>query len=60
MQLLLDTHDKQEAWLNWAVRLRQESTYIGTLEATVYNNQTATIAYLIFPLFWQQGYAKEG
>lgn len=52
--------NEQEAWLNWAVRLRQESTYIGTLEATVYKNLTATIAYMIFPPFWQQNYAKEG
>ncbi len=50
----------QEAWLNWAVNLRQSSKYIGTLEATVYANRTAAIAYMIFPLFWQQGYAKEG
>ncbi|NMG05552.1 GNAT family N-acetyltransferase [Brasilonema sp. UFV-L1] len=51
--------DGQEAWLNWAFRLRA-GTYIGTLEATVYANQRAAIAYMIFPPFWQQGYAKEG
>jgi len=50
----------QEAWLNWVVRLREPGNYIGTLEATVYANYTAAIAYIIFPLFWQQGYAKEG
>ncbi len=50
----------QEAWLNWVVRLRFEGTYIGTLEATVYANCTATIAYMIFPPFWRQGYALEG
>ena len=52
--------DRQEAWLNWVVRLRESGTYIGTLEATVHINWTATIAYMIFPLFWRQGYAKEG
>ncbi|MBP5975308.1 GNAT family N-acetyltransferase [Brasilonema sp. CT11] len=69
--------DGQEAWLNWAIRLRQFETYIGTLQATVYANQIAAIrvceappsglassqgliAYMIFPQFWQQGYAKEG
>ncbi len=51
--------DGQEVWLNWAVRLR-EGNFIGTLEATVYPNCTAAIAYMIFPMFWQQGYAKEG
>ncbi len=50
----------QEAWLNWVVRLRFEGTYIRTLEATVYANCTATIAYMIFPPFWRQGYALEG
>ncbi|WP_171975330.1 GNAT family N-acetyltransferase [Brasilonema sennae] len=52
--------DGQEVWLNWAIRLRQFGTYIGTLQATVYANQIAAIAYMIFPSFWQQGYAKEG
>jgi len=51
---------EQEAWLNWVVRLLFEGTYIGTLEATVYANCTATIAYMIFPPFWRQGYALEG
>ncbi|WP_414580822.1 GNAT family N-acetyltransferase [Scytonema sp. PCC 10023] len=51
--------DRQQAWLNWAVSLRG-GRYIGTLEATVYANRTAAIAYMIFPSFWRQGYAKEG
>lgn len=51
--------DRQKVWLNWVVR-RKEGTYIGTLEATVYPNQTGAIAYLIFPSFWRQRYAKEG
>ncbi len=60
--------DRQQAWLNWAVSLRA-GRYIGTLEATVYANRTAAIAqgavakpiaYMIFPSFWRQGYAKEG
>ncbi|MBW4572683.1 MAG: GNAT family N-acetyltransferase [Tolypothrix carrinoi HA7290-LM1] len=52
--------DGKEAWLNWVVRLRTQNTYVGTLEATVHTNRTATIAYMIFPPFWRQGYAKEG
>ncbi len=51
--------DGQQAWLNWAVRLRNRH-YIGTLQATIYEDFTAAIAYIIFPLFWRQGYAKEG
>jgi [ribosomal protein S5]-alanine N-acetyltransferase len=52
--------DRQEAWLNWAVRLRESNIYVGKLEATVHADRTATIAYMISPAFWRQGYAKEG
>lgn len=52
--------DGQEAWLNWVMRLRESSAYVGTLEATVHANRTAAVAYMIFPVFWRQGYAKEG
>lgn len=52
--------DGQEAWLNWVLRFRDSSVYVGTLEATVNANRTAALAYMIFPLFWRQSYAKEG
>ncbi|MBD6619212.1 GNAT family N-acetyltransferase [Komarekiella sp. 'clone 1'] len=52
--------DGQEGWLNWVIRFRESGVYIGTLQATVHANCTAAIAYTIFPLFWRQGYAKEG
>jgi len=52
--------DGQEGWLNWIMRLREEKTYVGTLQATVLPNATAYIAYLLFPTFWKQGYAREG
>jgi len=52
--------DEQEVWLNWAMRERRENRYVGTLEATVYPDATASLAYLLFPVFWRQGYAKEG
>src|SRR5215210_6301519 len=37
-----------------------QPTYVGTLEATVYPNQSAHVAYTVFVPFWRQGYAKEG
>ena len=52
--------DEQEAWLNWAMRERRENKYVGTLEATVYPDVTASLAYIVFPVFWRQGYAREG
>ncbi len=52
--------DGQEIWLNWAMRLRKEDAYVGILQATVYHDATAYLAYILFPPFWKQGYAKEG
>lgn len=52
--------DGQEVWLNWAMRLDSAGTYIGTLEATVYPEQTAYIAYTVFPPYQGNGYATEG
>jgi len=52
--------DGEEIWLNWVLRLREPSLYIGMMEATVSSNRTAALAYMIFPLFWRQDYALEG
>jgi [ribosomal protein S5]-alanine N-acetyltransferase len=57
--------DGSEVWLNFAMRLREEGTlpkasYVGTLEATVFPNRSAYIAYTVFAPFWRQGYAREG
>jgi [ribosomal protein S5]-alanine N-acetyltransferase len=52
--------NEQEAWLNWAMRERREDRYVGILEATVYSAATASFAYIVFPAFWRQGYAREG
>jgi [ribosomal protein S5]-alanine N-acetyltransferase len=57
--------DGSEAWLNFAMRLREEgtrpkATYVGTLEATVFLERSAYLAYTMFFQFWRRGYAKEG
>ena len=57
--------DGSEVWLNFAMRLREEGTlpkasYVGMLEATVFPNRSAYIAYTVFVPFWRQGYAREG
>jgi [ribosomal protein S5]-alanine N-acetyltransferase len=51
--------DGQERWLNWAIRINATADYVGTIEATVMPDNTAKLAYMIFPQFWLQGYAKE-
>lgn len=48
-----------EAWLNWAVRIRASGVYLGRVEASVTAERTAEIAYEFAPLFWGQGYATE-
>lgn len=57
--------DGGDVWLNFAMRLREEGTlpkasYVGMLEATVFPNRSAYIAYTVFVPFWRQGYAREG
>jgi [ribosomal protein S5]-alanine N-acetyltransferase len=57
--------DGSEVWLNFAMRLREEgrllkATYVGTLEATVFPDRSAYLAYTVFVPFWRQGYAREG
>ena len=48
-----------ELWLNWAVQRKREHDYIGTLQATVYADQHAAIAYMLNSAFWGYGYAQE-
>ena len=62
--------DGSEVWLNFAMRLREgttpedgavpQTTYVGTLEATVVPDRSAYVAYTVFVPFWRQGYAREG
>lgn len=52
--------DGQQIWLNWVARLRDEPSYVGTFEATIEPDQTALLAYMIFPSHQGQGYAREG
>jgi [ribosomal protein S5]-alanine N-acetyltransferase len=48
-----------EAWLNWAARLKSSSQYAGWVEATVLPDATAMLAYVFFPDFWGHGLAAE-
>jgi RimJ/RimL family protein N-acetyltransferase len=52
--------DGQEAWLNWAARRDASHDYIGTFQASVHVDTTASIAYMVFAPFQRQGYAREG
>ena len=47
-----------EAWLNWAVRLKVSGQWIGRVQATVHHHW-AEVAYLFGPAYWNQGYGAE-
>ena len=50
--------DGSEAWLNWVIRIAP-SQLIGYVQATVYPDRRAGIAYELASRYWQQGYARE-
>ena len=51
--------DAGQRWLNWIVFLRQSAFPIGSLQATVATSR-AEIAYIVYPEYWGNGFAKEG
>lgn len=48
-----------EAWLNWAIRLKQRGEYIGTIQATIRQDQSSLLAYELSTDFRGHGYATE-
>ncbi len=52
--------DGREVWLNWVMRRRDTGADVGTVEATVRADQTAFLAYMVFPPYQGQGFAREG
>jgi RimJ/RimL family protein N-acetyltransferase len=51
--------DGTEHWLNWVIRLQQDSEFIGYVQATVRPDGAAAIAYELGSSFWGQGFASE-
>ena len=51
--------DGKELWLNWVGFLRGSMTPIGTFQATLPTGKAGSFAYVVFPSFWRQGYARE-
>jgi RimJ/RimL family protein N-acetyltransferase len=52
--------DGHEVWLNWAARLRTGAEWVGTFQATVIEQRTALLAYMIFSPYQRRGFAHEG
>jgi len=51
--------DGREAWLNWAVRTQADARAIGYVQATVRDDGTADVAYVLGRAAWGQGYGRE-
>jgi ribosomal-protein-alanine N-acetyltransferase len=49
----------EELWLNWVICLKEQRAYIGTVQATIHQNQSAVLAYELSTDFWGHGYATE-
>lgn len=53
-------HTGGTASLGWAIRRSEDSVYVGKCDAEIAANGVATnVGYLVFPRFWNQGYATE-
>ena len=51
--------DDSEGWLNWALWSRTDRRYVGYVQATVYPNRSAQIAYVLTADHWGKGFARE-
>ena len=52
--------DGNEAWLNWAIRIKDNGPYIGKLDAELDRPENVTnVGFVLFPKYWGLGYATE-
>jgi ribosomal-protein-alanine N-acetyltransferase len=51
--------DGSELWLNWVVRSVEEGVAIGYVQATIYHDGTALVAYEFSSAYWGRGWASE-
>jgi [ribosomal protein S5]-alanine N-acetyltransferase len=49
-----------EVWRNWVMFAACDSRVVGTLQASVFADRRAMIAYMILPPYWRRGYGAEG
>ncbi|WP_150468554.1 GNAT family N-acetyltransferase [Francisella sp. SYW-9] len=53
--------DNKYIWLNWVIKCKKSSEYIGYIQATIpiLEKTTAILGYVIFPAYWRKGIATE-
>jgi RimJ/RimL family protein N-acetyltransferase len=54
------SRDRRDLWLNWTAWHRETLEPVGLFEATVHDDGRASLAYMVRPTLWRQGYAAEG
>jgi ribosomal-protein-alanine N-acetyltransferase len=50
--------DATQIWLNWVAFHGRDP--VGTLQATIFSDASATIAYVMFRAYWGRGFASQG
>ncbi|MGW3339870.1 GNAT family N-acetyltransferase [Streptomyces sp. NPDC001009] len=58
-RLVAGSPDAEVTWLNWVIRLREESRLTGTVQATLAASGTAEIAWVVGTPWQGRGIAKE-
>jgi len=53
------SQDGKQLWLNWALHARAANAYVGSLQATVFPDARAAIAYSVFSSYQRCGFARE-
>ena len=51
--------DGSQQWLNWAIRVLEDRRCVGYVQATVHEEATADLAFVLAPPFWGLGLARE-
>jgi ribosomal-protein-alanine N-acetyltransferase len=51
--------DGSERWLNWALRARDDGRLVGYVQATVFGDGGAEVAYVLLYAEWGRGLARE-
>lgn len=58
-RMLAGSPDTEVSWLNWVIRLRDEGSLAGTVQATVTGSGTAEIAWVVGTPWQGRGIARE-
>lgn len=49
-----------EVWLNWVIKRARTDDCLGTLQVTLFADQTLWVGYKVAPRYWRRGVATQG